>query len=136
MPVKGIDKEKIDIGAVLIHKSSNYTIPKSIQANILVMEGVLVPGTTVITHCGASYSSSNIQKITKIISANNKYNHLQRGSKDKINLAFEGELISLQILLDDPLVVERFKDFQDLGRIIIRKSGQTIGVGIVTEIVN
>lgn len=134
--IKGIDKEKIDIGAVLIPKNSNYVIPKSIIANILIMEGVLVPGTTIITHCGASYSSSKIHKITKILSANNKYNHLQRQHKDKINLAFEGELIGLQITLDDPLVVERFKDFQDLGRIILRKSGQTIGVGIVTDIIS
>ena len=132
--LKGIDKEYIELGSVVIPQTSNYSPPKTICVRLLVLEGVFVPGTSLITHCGASYSSSRLLEIQKILNQNQKQKHIRREMNGKITLAFEGELIDGKLELDSPLVVDQFNNFPELGRIIIRRAGQTVGVGIVTKI--
>ncbi len=40
----------------------------------------------------------------------------------------------VELELDRPVCIERYKDFRDLGRFMLRYSGSTIAAGLVTEV--
>ena len=48
-------------------------------------------------------------------------------------LAFPGELVVLELKSDQPLIVEKFSDQPILGRLILRHSGATVAVGVITD---
>jgi translation elongation factor EF-1alpha len=86
-----------------------------------------VPGSSVIVHVGLLHTAATIERIVKV----------EREKKprktQKIMLAYPGELVLLEIKPDIPIIVEKFSEQPILGRLILRHSGQTIAVGIVTE---
>ncbi|MHC4690921.1 MAG: elongation factor 1-alpha C-terminal domain-related protein [Planctomycetota bacterium] len=72
----------------------------------------------------------------KILSKNQKHKKLPREFEGKITIAFEGELVEAEIVVNSSIVVQKFSDYPELGRIILRHSGQTIAVGIVNQLIN
>ena len=132
--LRDVDKNTLEEGIVLAHEQSDFRFASLIRARLLILEGSFVPGSSVILHCGTSYTTSHISKITKILRMNPKQKKISRDFEGHINIAFKGELIEVELILDSTIVVEIFSDFPELGRIILRHSGQTIAVGIVHEI--
>lgn len=134
--LRNIDKDSLENGFVLAPENLEYKFGSIIRARLLVLEGSFVPGSSVVLHCGASYTTAHISRITKILRMSPKHKKIARTYEDKITIAFEGELIEVDMKLDTALVVEKFSDFPELGRVILRHSGQTIAVGIVNDLVN
>lgn len=132
--LKNIDKELLEEGVVLTPVQSDYRFASIIQVKLLILEGSFVPGSSVIFHCGASYSTAKISQILEISVKNPKHKKLPREFEGRITIAFETELILAELSLDSAIVVEKYSDFPELGRVILRHSGQTIAVGIVTEV--
>ncbi|MHA2306556.1 MAG: GTP-binding protein [Candidatus Hodarchaeales archaeon] len=132
--LKNIDKDLLEEGVVLTPVQSDYQFASTIQAKLLILEGSFVPGSSVIFHCGTSYSTAQISQILEISVKNPKHKKLPREFEGRITIAFESELILAELSLDSSIVVEKYSDFPELGRVILRHSGQTIAVGIVTEI--
>lgn len=133
--LKGISKEELEEGIVLAPKDTQYKFTSIIRSRVLILEGTFVPGSSVVFHCGASYSTAEIRSINNILSKNPKHKKLPREFEGRITIAFEGELVEADIVLNSPIVVEKYSDYPELGRIILRKSGQTIGVGVVHELI-
>ena len=132
--LKNIDKNDLEEGIVLAPGDLNYQFPNIVRARLLVLEGSIVPGSTIVLHCGTSYVTSQIKEIRKLLRINPKYKKIPREFEGKTTIAFENELIEIDIQLDSAIVVEKYKDFPELGRIILRHTGQTIAVGIVNEL--
>ena len=131
--LKGPDRDQLSPGAIIAPLTNYPVAAKHIQARVLILETAgrpLVPGSSVILHIGLTHSAAIIDKIVKI----------ERQKKprrtDKIMLAFPGELVVLDLVPDHPIIVERYKDQQILGRVVLRHSGNTIAVGLITEIFN
>lgn len=133
--LRNIDKESMEEGTVLAPIQSDYRFASVIQAKLLILEGSFIPGSSVILHCGTSYKTAQVSKILEISVKNPKHKKLPREFEGTITIAFETELILAELILDSAMVVERFSDFPELGRVIIRHSGQTIAVGIVYNLV-
>jgi elongation factor 1-alpha len=133
--LKSSNKDLMEDGLVLANNLISYQAPSSVKARLLILEGTFIPGTSVVCHCGASYSTAQVSKILKILKINPKHKKLPREFEGNLTIAFPNELVELELLLDSPLVVEVFSDFPELGRLILRHSGQTIAVGIVHEVV-
>ena len=133
--LRNIDKESMEEGTVLAPIQSDYRFVSVIQAKLLILEGSFIPGSSVILHCGTSYKTAQVSKILEISVKNPKHKKLPREFEGTITIAFETELILAELILDSAMVVERFSDFPELGRVIIRHSGQTIAVGIVYNLV-
>ncbi len=132
--LRTFDKDTLEEGLVLTPEHLDYRYASLIRARLLILEGSFVPGSSVVFHCGTSYTTTQILKITKIMKMNPKYKKMSRDYEGRITVAFNGELIEVELVLDSTIVVEKFSDFPELGRIILRHSGQTIAVGIVNEI--
>jgi len=133
--LRNIDKDTVEEGVILAPEKTNYKFASVIQCRLLILDGSLIPGSSVVFHCGASYATAQISQITKILRMNPKHKKLPREFEGKITIAFEGELIETYITLDTSMVVEKFSDFPELGRVIIRHSGQTIAVGIINDLI-
>lgn len=133
--LKGISKEELEEGIVLAPENTQYKFTSIIRSRLLILEGTFVPGSSVVFHCGASYSTAEIKSIKTILNKNPKHKNLPREFEGRITIAFEGELVEVDIVLNSPIVVEKYSEYPELGRIILRKSGQTIGVGIVHELI-
>ncbi|MHA2052802.1 MAG: GTP-binding protein [Candidatus Hodarchaeales archaeon] len=132
--LKSISKEELEEGIVLAPSNTKYKFTSIIRSRLLILEGTFVPGSSVVFHCGASYSTAEIKSIQKILSKNQKHKKLPREFEGRITIAFEGELVEVDIVLNSPVVVEKFSDYPELGRIVLRRSGQTIGVGVVHDL--
>lgn len=133
--LRNIDKDAMEEGMVLVPEQSDYSFASLILAKLLILEGSFVPGASVVFHCGTSYTTAQISKITKILKKNPKFKKLPRQFEGHITMAFKSELTEVELSLDSPIVVERFSDFPELGRVVLRRSGQTIAVGIVHDLV-
>ena len=132
--LRSIDKDSLEEGIVLTHEQLDYRFASLIRARLLVLEGSFVPGSSLILHCGTSYTTTQISSITRILKENSKYKNISRDFEGRINIAFKGELIEVDLILDSAIVVEKFSDYPELGRVILRHSGQTIAVGVIHEI--
>jgi elongation factor 1-alpha len=132
--LRSIDKDSLEEGIVLTHEQSVYRFASLIRVRLLVLEGSFVPGSSLILHCGTSYTTTQVSTISKILKENPKYKNISRDFEGRINIAFKGELIEVDLILDSGIVVEKFSDYPELGRIILRHSGQTIAVGVIHEI--
>jgi len=133
--LRNLPKDILEEGIVLAPGDTSYEFVTKIQTRLLILEGTFVPGTSVVFHCGASYSTAQISQISKILSKNPKHKKLPREFEGKITIAFEGELVEAEIVVNSSLVVQKFSDYPEIGRIILRHSGQTIAVGIVHQLI-
>lgn len=133
--LRNIDKDTVDEGVILAPEKTNYSFASVVRCRLLILDGSFIPGSSVVFHCGASYATAQISQITKILRMNPKHKKLPREFEGKITIAFEGELIEVDITLDTSIIVEKFSDFPELGRVILRHSGQTIAVGIINDLI-
>ena len=133
--LKSFDKDSLEEGLVLAAQMKTYLNPSSIIARLLLLEGALLPGSSVVCHCGASYSTGQISRINQILKSNPKHKNLPREFEGRITIAFPNELVQVEIKLDTLIVIEKFSEFPELGRLILRHSGQTIAVGIVHDLI-
>ncbi|MFX1285449.1 MAG: GTP-binding protein [Promethearchaeota archaeon] len=133
--LRNLDKNTLEEGIVLAPKELDYRFASLVHARLLILEGSFVPGSSLIFHCGTSYTTTQVLRITRILKMSPRFKKLSRNFEGNITIAFKGELIEVELTLDSSTVVEKFSDFPELGRIILRHSGQTIAVGIVNDII-
>ncbi|MFW9928307.1 MAG: GTP-binding protein [Candidatus Thorarchaeota archaeon] len=132
LQIKGIDKEKMPPGSVICSENSLLHPATKIIARVLILETSgrpIIPGSSIILHVGLSHTAATIERIISIEREKKSRN------KDKIMLAFGGELVSLEIYPEHPIIVEKYSEQPILGRLILRHSGQTIAVGVVTNFI-
>jgi translation elongation factor EF-1alpha len=55
------------------------------------------------------------------------------GTKDP-KFCKQGDSVIVRIKMNRSLCVERYKDFSQMGRFMLRDQGNTIGVGIINEL--
>ncbi|MHA1990499.1 MAG: GTP-binding protein [Candidatus Hodarchaeales archaeon] len=133
LQIKGIERDRLLPGTLISSVNSQLKPAQSILCRVLILESAsrpLVPGSSVIVHVGLLHAAAVIEQIVKI-----EKEKKQRKTQ-KIMLAYPGELALLEIKPDIPIIVEKFSEQPILGRLILRHSGQTIAVGIVTELKN
>ncbi|OLS19039.1 MAG: hypothetical protein HeimC3_47640, partial [Candidatus Heimdallarchaeota archaeon LC_3] len=128
--IKGIERDRLIPGTVICSNNTELRPSTTIICRVLVLETEgrpLIPGSNPLIHVGLSHTSARIQRILKV-------EKTKKPRKDKsIMLAFPGDLVSLEIKTQNPIIVEKYSDQPILGRLVMRHAGQTIAVGIVTD---
>lgn len=126
-----IDVENIRGGDILCSVESPVGFADKFTAKLNIFETnkPILQGNSMIMHFGGSQVEVNITKLIAL------YNKAGTVTKRSPKLLKGGQIGLVQISVRNKSIpIEKFKDNRDLGRIILRREGYTLAVGIVEDI--
>ncbi|MEM0449916.1 MAG: translation elongation factor EF-1 subunit alpha [Methanomassiliicoccales archaeon] len=129
--VRGISKNDIKRGDVAGPLDNPPTVAKTFTAQIMVLNhpSVITVGYTPVFHCHTAQVACTFIELQKKLDP-------KTGQVKEENPQFlkAGDAAIVKIQPTKPLVIERAKDFPQLGRFAIRDMGQTVAAGMCIEV--
>lgn len=129
--VRGIDKNDIRRGDVAGPISNPPTVVESFTANIQVLNhpSVLTVGYTPVFHAHTAQVACEFTQILKRLDPKTG----QVAEENPTTLK-TGDAAVVVITPKRPLVIEKYKEFPQLGRFAVRDMGQTVAAGVVVDV--
>jgi elongation factor 1-alpha len=129
--VRGIDKNDIRRGDVVGPASNPPTVVESFTANIQVLNhpSVITVGYTPVFHAHTAQVACEFTELQARLDPKTG----QVAEKDPTSLK-TGDAAVVKITPKRPLVLEKYKEFPQLGRFAVRDMGQTVAAGVVVEV--
>ena len=129
--VRGIDKNDIRRGDVVGPVSNPPTVVESFIANIQVLNhpSVITVGYTPVFHAHTAQVACEFTELQARLDPKTG----QVAEKDPTSLK-TGDAAVVKITPKRPLVLEKYKEFPQLGRFAVRDMGQTVAAGVVVEV--
>lgn len=129
--LSGLDMMHVGLGTVLCPTRSPIKCTTKLKARILVFN-IRVPitkGFMVLFHYKTLNEPATIQRLCSVL-------HKSTGEilQKKPRCLTKNSNAEVVIHTYKPVCVELYKDYKDLGRFMLRYSGETIAAGVVTEI--
>lgn len=129
--VRGISKQDVKRGMVVGHVTNPPTVAKEFIAQIFVIyhPTAIAAGYTPVLH------AHTVQQATQIVEIIQKIDpRTGQVVEDHPKSIKTGDAAIVRMRPLQPICLETFKDFPELGRFALRDSGRTIAAGIVKEI--
>ena len=132
MKVKGVEEEDILNGFVLCSLKTPIRTVTAFEAQIAIIElpSLLTAGFSCVMHVHTA-----IEEIT-FAALLHKLDKTNRKSKQAPAFAKQGMKIVARLETTQPVCLEKFSDYAQLGRFTLRDSGVTIAIGKVTKLLN
>jgi elongation factor 1-alpha len=129
--VRGIDKNDIHRGEVVGPASAPPSVVESFIAKIQVLNhpSVITAGYTPVFHMHTAQVACEFTELLKRLDP--KTGQVAEENPQTLKT---GDAAVVKITPKRPLVIERYKDFPQLGRFAVRDMGQTVAAGVVDEI--
>ncbi len=129
--VRGIAKQDIKRGMVVGHPDNPPTVAKEILAQIFIVyhPTAVAAGYTPVLH---AHTVQQATQITEIVSKVDPRTGQVIEDHPKTLKTGDAAIVRLKPL--QPICIETFKDFPELGRFALRDMGRTVAAGIVKEI--
>jgi elongation factor 1-alpha len=129
--VRGIDKNDIHRGEVVGPASAPPTVVESFIAKIQVLNhpSVITAGYTPVFHMHTAQIACEFTELLKRLDP--KTGQVAEENPQTLKT---GDAAVVKITPKRPLVIERYKDFPQLGRFAVRDMGQTVAAGVVDEV--
>ncbi|MCI4321182.1 MAG: translation elongation factor EF-1 subunit alpha [Thermoplasmata archaeon] len=129
--VRGIDKNDIRRGEVAGPASNPPTVVESFTANIQVLNhpSVITAGYTPVFHCHTAQVACEFTELLKRLDP--KTGQVAEENPQTLKT---GDAAVVKITPKRPLVIEKYKEFPQLGRFAIRDMGQTVAAGVVIDV--
>ncbi len=129
--VRGIDKNDIRRGEVAGPSSSPPTVVESFVANIQVLNhpSVITAGYTPVFHIHTAQVACEFSELQKRLDP--KTGQVAEENPPTLKT---GDAAVVKITPRRPLVVEKYKEFPQLGRFAIRDMGQTVAAGVIVDV--
>ncbi|ODV63880.1 translation termination factor GTPase eRF3 ASCRUDRAFT_29057, partial [Ascoidea rubescens DSM 1968] len=131
LKLKGIEEEDIQPGFVLSSSKFPVKVVRRFAAEIAIIDlkSILTAGFTCVMHIHAAIEEVTFVKLL---------HHLQKGTnkKSKKAPAFAKRGMKIIAVLEtaDPVCVETYEDYQQLGRFTLRDQGSTIAIGKIVKL--
>ncbi len=129
--LRKVGPKDIRRGSVIGHTSNPPSIAEEFTAQIIVLyhPSAITVGYTPVFHMHTAQTSCTITELVKSLDA-------KTGAVKEENPKFlkTGDAAIVKIKPIQPLVVEPYKEFPQLGRLAIRDMGKTVAAGIVIEV--
>ncbi len=134
LKIKGVEEEDIHPGFVLSPVENPAKRTKQIEAQVIVLDllehkPLITAGYSAILHV---HTLSIECTIAKLVSEKDRKTGEE--SKKKPRFLKQGSIGNIVITVEDTIVVEMFKDFQQLGRFTLRDEGRTIAIGKIVSV--
>jgi elongation factor 1-alpha len=129
--VRGVAKNDIRRGDVAGPVDSPPTVAKSFTAQIMVLNhpSVITAGYTPVFHCHTAQVACTFEAIEKKLDP--KTGAVKEENPDFIKT---GDAAIVKVRPTRPMVIEKAKDFPQLGRFAIRDMGQTVAAGMCIDV--
>src|SRR5256884_4516400 len=124
--VRGVDKKDLRRGAVAGPTDRPPTVAKTFTAQIVVLNhpSVITAGYTPVFHAHTAQVAGTFEEIIAVLDPKTG-----APKKEKPDFLKTGDAARGKIRPTKPLVIEAFKEFQQMGRFAIRDMGQTVAAG-------
>jgi elongation factor 1-alpha len=129
--VRGIDKNDIRRGDVAGPVSNPPTVVESFTANIQVLNhpSVITVGYTPVFHAHTAQVACEFTQLLKRLDP--KTGQVAEENPQTLKT---GDAAVVLITPKRPLVIEKYKEFPQLGRFAVRDMGQTVAAGVVVDV--
>jgi elongation factor 1-alpha len=129
--VRGLAKNDIKRGDVAGPTSNKPTVAKTFTAQIAVLQhpSVIAIGYTPVFHLHTAQIACTFEEIVKTIDP-----RTGQTKQDKPDFIKTGDIAIVKVRPTRPLVIEKVKDFPQLGRFAIRDMGTTVAAGMCLDI--
>ena len=129
--VRGFGKEDVARGDVVGHERDPPTVAKEFIAQIVVLNHpTAIPvNYTPVFHIHTAQLSCQITEIQKKLDPKTG-----AGKEEHPKFLKTGDAAIVKVVPTNPVVVEEFKKFPQLGRFAIRDMGQTVAAGMVISV--
>jgi elongation factor 1-alpha len=130
--IKGVEKKDIKRGDVVGPASNPPTVAEEFTAQIIVLNhpNVIAKGYTPVFHIHTAQIACQFVEILE--KKDPKTGQVVEKNPETIKT---GDSALIRVKPTKPIVIEKYSDFKQLGRFAIRDMGQTIGAGVVLDVV-
>lgn len=130
--VKGVEEEDVLNGFVLTSLKAPVHTVTSFEAQIVILElqSLLTAGFSCVMHVHTAIEEISFTALL------HKLDKTNRKSKAAPAFAKQGMKIIARLETTQPVCLEKFSDFAQLGRFTLRDSGVTIAIGKVTKLLS
>ncbi|TPP52985.1 Elongation factor Tu GTP binding domain family protein [Leishmania donovani] len=129
--VRGIDENDIHGGYVATSIPTSLRAVEFFQARVVILEvkNIISAGSRVMLHIHSAQEEASFHKLLAKI--DRKTNEVVEKNPACVKA---GDVVIARIELDRPVVLEPHKDFDKLGRFMLRDDGRTIAIGVVMRL--
>ncbi|KAG5483947.1 hypothetical protein CUR178_06945 [Leishmania enriettii] len=129
--VRGIDENDVHGGYVATSIPTSLRAVEFFQARVVILEvkNIISAGSRVMLHIHSAQEEASFHKLLAKI--DRKTNEVVEKDPACVKA---GDVVIARIELDRPLVLEAHKDFDKLGRFMLRDDGRTIAIGVVMRL--
>jgi elongation factor 1-alpha len=129
--VRGVARNDIRRGDVAGPVDNPPTVVKTFTAQIMVLNhpSVITAGYTPVFHCHTAQVACTVEAIEKKLDP--KTGAVKEENPDFIKT---GDAAVIKVRPTRPMVIEKAKDFPQLGRFAIRDMGQTVAAGMCIDV--
>eukprot|EP01135_Chromosphaera_perkinsii_P008672 Nk52_evm5s1444 gene=Nk52_evmTU5s1444 len=130
--LKGIEDEDIMAGFVLCDLADKCSYTKVFDAKVVILDhkSIIAPGFTAVMHIHTCTEEVVLNKVICLI--DKKTGEKKKGK----NFVKQDDYCILRFEMPDIVCMEKFNDFQQLGRFTLRDEGKTIAIGKVVKLLD
>jgi len=129
--VKGVEREKIKRGDVAAHPNNLCTVAKAFKGRIFIIHHptAIAQGYTPVLHLHTAQVAVRFDQLLQKLDP-----RTSQVVEENPGYLRTGDAAIIRFVPLQPVAMEVYKDFPQLGRFALRDMGTTIGAGIVMEI--
>ena len=131
MKLKGVEEDSLRLGFVVCRKENMCRPCKWFDATVQILDypSIICPGYSCVLHIHSAIEECTFYKLVAIL---DKKTRTVKQKDPKF--CKQGDSVIIRIRMHRSICVERYKDFSQMGRFMLRDQGNTIGVGIINEL--
>ncbi|WFD24417.1 translation termination factor GTPase eRF3 [Malassezia equina] len=130
--LKGVELEEVQAGFVLTDPSDPVHVVRRFEAQLAILEhrNIICAGYSAVMH---AHSLNEEVSLVELL----HYYDKKTGKKSRKGPQFAKKGMKIIALIETtaPVCLERFKDYQQLGRFTLRDEGKTVAIGKVTKLI-
>eukprot|EP00285_Hemiselmis_virescens_P016658 CAMPEP_0173400684 /NCGR_PEP_ID=MMETSP1356-20130122/48633_1 /TAXON_ID=77927 ORGANISM="Hemiselmis virescens, Strain PCC157" /NCGR_SAMPLE_ID=MMETSP1356 /ASSEMBLY_ACC=CAM_ASM_000847 /LENGTH=566 /DNA_ID=CAMNT_0014360657 /DNA_START=95 /DNA_END=1795 /DNA_ORIENTATION=+ len=131
MKIKGVEEENLRNGFVICRKDNMCRPCRWFDATIQILEfeSIICAGYSCVLHIHSAIEECTFHALKAILDKKTR----QVKQKDP-KFCKQGDSVVVRVKMARPICIEKYKDFAQMGRFMIRDQGSTIGIGIINEL--
>jgi len=130
--LKGVELEEVQSGFVLTDPKDPVHVVRRFEAQLAILEhrNIICAGYSAVMHAHSLNEEVNLVELLH-------YYDKKTGKKSRKGPQFAKKGMKIIALIETtaPVCLERFKDYQQLGRFTLRDEGKTVAIGKVTKLI-